>query len=65
LSSENFSRCQGLQGSGKTTLLRLLARLETASAGAIALDGEDAARYSAQERRAGFMFQSYALFRHT
>ena len=54
----------GPSGSGKTTLLRLLAGLDTASAGAIEFDGEDAARTSVQERRVGFVFQSYALFRH-
>ena len=54
----------GPSGSGKTTLLRLLAGLETASEGAVAFDGEDAARHSVQERRVGFVFQSYALFRH-
>ncbi len=54
----------GPSGSGKTTLLRLLAGLDTASHGSIRLDGEDAGRLSVQERRVGFMFQSYALFRH-
>jgi ABC-type bacteriocin/lantibiotic exporter with double-glycine peptidase domain len=46
----------GPSGSGKTTLLRLLAGLETASEGAIAFDGEDAALHSVQERRVGFVF---------
>ena len=54
----------GPSGSGKTTLLRLLAGLERASAGRVLFDGEDATRYSVQERRVGFVFQSYALFRH-
>ncbi len=54
----------GPSGSGKTTLLRLLAGLDTASQGAIRLGGEDAGRLSVQERRVGFVFQSYALFRH-
>ncbi|RBP04031.1 sulfate transport system ATP-binding protein [Roseiarcus fermentans] len=54
----------GPSGSGKTTLLRLLAGLDAASSGAIHLDGEDAGRLTVQERRVGFVFQSYALFRH-
>jgi sulfate transport system ATP-binding protein len=54
----------GPSGSGKTTLLRLLAGLDTVSDGAIRLGGEDAGRLTVQERRVGFVFQSYALFRH-
>ena len=54
----------GPSGSGKTTLLRLLAGLDFASSGAVLFDGEDATRYSVQQRRVGFVFQSYALFRH-
>jgi sulfate transport system ATP-binding protein len=54
----------GPSGSGKTTLLRLLAGLETPDAGRVLFDGEDAARYTVQQRRVGFVFQSYALFRH-
>jgi sulfate transport system ATP-binding protein len=54
----------GPSGSGKTTLLRLLAGLETAEAGAVRFDGEDAAQFTVQEGRVGFVFQSYALFRH-
>jgi sulfate transport system ATP-binding protein len=54
----------GPSGSGKTTLLRLIAGLEPMSEGSLALDGEDAGPLSIQERRIGFVFQHYALFRH-
>ena len=54
----------GPSGSGKTTLLRAIAGLETPSAGQILFAGQDALRLSVQERRVGFVFQSYALFRH-
>ncbi len=54
----------GPSGSGKTTLLRLIAGLDVADAGTIELHGEDATRARPQERRVGFVFQHYALFRH-
>ena len=54
----------GPSGSGKTTLLRLIAGLDHPSAGAVLFDGEDATRLTVQRRRVGFVFQSYALFRH-
>ncbi|MCL7714457.1 sulfate/molybdate ABC transporter ATP-binding protein [Stenotrophomonas mori] len=54
----------GPSGSGKTTLLRALAGLEPPDHGRILFDGEDATTLSVQARRAGFVFQHYALFRH-
>jgi len=54
----------GPSGSGKTTLLRILGGLEFPSAGRVLFDGADAKGLTVQERRAGFVFQSYALFRH-
>jgi sulfate transport system ATP-binding protein len=54
----------GPSGSGKTTLLRLIAGLDLLDTGSILLDGEDASRRTARERRVGFVFQHYALFRH-
>jgi sulfate transport system ATP-binding protein len=54
----------GPSGSGKTTLLRIIAGLEFADAGDIRLEGKSAMSRSARERRIGFVFQHYALFRH-
>ncbi|WP_293853280.1 sulfate/molybdate ABC transporter ATP-binding protein [uncultured Alsobacter sp.] len=54
----------GPSGSGKTTLLRIIAGLEHADAGTIALRGEDATLTRVQDRGVGFVFQHYALFKH-
>ena len=54
----------GPSGSGKTTLLRVIAGLEAADAGTVHFDGGDATTRSATDRRVGFVFQHYALFRH-
>ena len=54
----------GPSGSGKTTLLRVIAGLEQPDGGRVLFDGEDATSLSVQARRAGFVFQHYALFRH-
>jgi sulfate transport system ATP-binding protein len=54
----------GPSGSGKTTLLRILGGLEFPNAGRVRFDGQVATGLTVQERRAGFVFQSYALFRH-
>ena len=54
----------GPSGSGKTTLLRIIAGLETADEGRILFHGEDVTRLHVRERRVGFVFQHYALFRH-
>ena len=54
----------GPSGSGKTTLLRILAGLDFPDGGRVMFGGEDALRLSVRERNVGFVFQSYALFRH-
>jgi sulfate transport system ATP-binding protein len=54
----------GPSGSGKTTLLRILGGLEFPTSGRVLFDGQDATGLTVQQRRAGFVFQSYALFRH-
>jgi len=54
----------GPSGSGKTTLLRVIAGLEWADAGQVLFHGQDATGTHVRERRVGFVFQHYALFRH-
>jgi sulfate transport system ATP-binding protein len=53
----------GPSGCGKTTLLRIVAGLEAPDAGSVRVSGEDTAALAARERRVGFVFQHYALFR--
>ena len=54
----------GPSGCGKTTLLRIIAGLENSDSGQILFDGQDITHTGVKERKVGFMFQSYALFRH-
>ncbi len=54
----------GPSGSGKTSLLRIIAGLERPDRGQVLFEGQDATRRDARDRRVGFVFQHYALFRH-
>ena len=54
----------GPSGSGKTSLLRIIAGLESADRGQVFFEGEDTTVRNARDRRVGFVFQHYALFRH-
>lgn len=54
----------GPSGGGKTSILRMLAGLETPSSGDIIFHGKRVNDVPPQERGIGFVFQSYALFRH-
>jgi sn-glycerol 3-phosphate transport system ATP-binding protein len=54
----------GPSGCGKSTTLRLIAGLETVTAGRIAIGGVDVTHLPPAERRLSMVFQSYALFPH-
>jgi sulfate transport system ATP-binding protein len=54
----------GPSGCGKTTLLRIIAGLESPDMGSILFSGEEITRRHVGERKIGFVFQHYALFRH-
>lgn len=53
----------GPSGGGKTTVLRLIAGLESPSAGDIFIGGRRVNDVPVQRRNIGFVFQSYALFK--
>jgi sulfate/thiosulfate transport system ATP-binding protein len=54
----------GPSGGGKSTVLRILAGLEEPDEGEVYLHGERATFLPVQQRRIGFVFQGYALFKH-
>jgi sulfate transport system ATP-binding protein len=54
----------GPSGSGKSTLLRMIAGLEKPDAGRVWIGGADVTQVSPRNRKVGFVFQSYALFKH-
>jgi ABC-type sugar transport system ATPase subunit len=54
----------GPSGSGKTTTLRILAGLESVSAGRVLMDGVDVTTQQPGERDVAMVFQSYALYPH-
>src|SRR5882672_2920575 len=59
-----FMALLGPSGSGKTTLLRIMAGLDVQDAGEIRFNEEDVTGRSLRDRKVGFVFQHYALFRH-
>ena len=59
-----FVTLLGPSGSGKSTVLRMIAGLESPTSGLILVNGDDVTQVPVQERRVGFVFQHYALFKH-
>jgi spermidine/putrescine transport system ATP-binding protein len=60
----SFFALLGPSGCGKTTTLRMVAGLETPTAGQVLLGEEDISRRRPYERPVNTVFQSYALFPH-
>ncbi len=54
----------GPSGCGKSTLLRLIAGLESTTAGSLHLDGRDITDVPSSKRDLAMVFQSYALYPH-
>jgi sulfate transport system ATP-binding protein len=54
----------GPSGSGKTTLLRIIAGLEHPDSGTVHFNNANATHLPVAQRKVGFVFQHYALFRH-
>ena len=54
----------GPSGCGKTTALRILAGLDEATSGSVAVGGKDLTGVSANKRDMGMVFQAYSLFPH-
>jgi ABC-type Fe3+/spermidine/putrescine transport system ATPase subunit len=54
----------GPSGSGKSTTLKMIAGLESLTAGVIYFDGEDVGRVPTEQRSAVMVFQNHLLFPH-
>jgi spermidine/putrescine transport system ATP-binding protein len=59
-----FLTLLGPSGCGKTTLLRMIAGLDSPTAGKIHIDGRDVTRLPPYKRDVNMVFQHYALFPH-
>ena len=59
-----FVTILGPSGCGKSTLLRIVAGLETESAGSVTIDGTPMAGLAPNARDIAMVFQSYALYPH-
>src|SRR3990170_8267151 len=61
---EEYFVLLGPTGSGKTALLESIAGLNAVRSGQIWINGRDVTDLNLEQRRIGFAFQDYALFRH-
>jgi len=59
-----FIALLGPSGCGKTTLLRIIAGLETQSAGRVLIGGRDVSALKPAQRGLAMVFQNYAVFPH-
>ena len=64
IASGEFLVLVGPSGCGKSTLLRMIAGLEDATSGTIAIDGRDVTGLPPRSRDVAMVFQSYALYPH-
>ena len=62
--SGEFIVLVGASGCGKSTTLRMIAGLETPSAGRIVIDGRDVTAATPADRDIAMVFQNYALYPH-
>ena len=64
IASGSFCVLLGPSGCGKSTTLRIIAGLETASAGKVLIGGRDVTALPPAQRGIAMVFQNYALFPH-
>ena len=64
IADQEFVVLLGASGCGKTTLLRIVAGLETQSAGRVLIDGRDVSALPPRARGLAMVFQNYAVFPH-
>src|SRR5210317_2497194 len=64
VSDQEFMVLLGASGCGKSTLLRIIAGLETATAGEVWIGGRRIDHLSPKDRGIAMVFQNYAVFPH-
>ncbi len=64
IAAGEFVALLGPSGCGKSTLMRIIAGIETADSGRIAINGRDVTALRPADRDVAMVFQSYALYPH-